>query len=327
MGNSTISLQQVIDWAKGKGKPVPTDQPSGYGVSLAIKLANDTMGDLVAERFNPKWNRVSAMPFYTNSFQQDYPQIGLTNIGWLEDCDRVDINNTQFPKPLRNITVRRQLSRVSLSSAPVEQICWDYNSQLSYGTWPGAGVTFNPLVATLVKQNPIMSMIDANGNLLIVTTFGTTGGSAPVLPANSVEGTTVTDGSVVWTVVSPNSQGFRVYPLPGASGPVWQMTPYYQVKLQPLINLQSLINPVPDEYARLFQVGYEAYCLQSSPNPQDKADGLKAHQAWIQAMIDAKKQGNREIDAYGLVPATSPVEQVYGWPFGLRNPQDPSQPY
>lgn len=327
MGNSTIKLQDVNDWAKAKGIPVPTDQPAGYGVSLAIKNANDVMSDMVAERFNWKWNRATATPFYTNSFQQDYPQIGLTTIGWLEDADRIDINNTSTPKPLRNITVRRQLSRTSQSFYPVDQLCWMPNNELSYGVWPGHGVTFFPLVAAQVKQNPIMSMIDANGNLLIVTTFGTTGSVAPVLPANSTEGTTVNDGTVVWTVVSPNSQGFRVYPLPGASGPIWQITAYYQVLLQKLTALASLINPIPDDYSHYFQVGYETYALRSSPNPADRARFLDTWKLWIKSMTDAIKQGNRETDAYGAVPATTPVENVFGWPWGLRNPQDPSQPY
>jgi hypothetical protein len=326
MGNSTIKLQDVIDWTKAKGIPVPTDQPTGYGTSLAIKLGNDVMGDIVAERFNWKWNRATAIPFYTNSYQQDYPQIGLTAIGWLEDADRIDINNTSIPKPLRSITVRRQLSRTSYAAQPVDQLCWMQNSQLTYGTWPGAGVTFNPLISTQVKQNPIMSMIDANGNRLVLTTFGTTGLAAPVLPASSAEGLTITDGTAVWTVVSPDGQGFRVFPLPGATGPVYQLTPYYQAKLQAIATLNSLLNPIPNDYIRLFQVGYDSYCLQSSPNPADQQKGARQYELWIKAMLDMKKQGDREADAYAMLPATSPVEFVYG-PSGLRNPQDPSQPY
>jgi hypothetical protein len=330
MGNSTTTLQMVNDWAKGKGIPVPTDQPAGYNINLALKIGNDVMSKMIAERFNWKFNRATAAPFYTNSFQQDYPQIGLTTIGWLEDGDRVDINNTAFPKPLENLTIRRQLSRTSHYWSPVKEVCWMPNSELSYGTWPGNSKTFSPLVTTgTVVQNPIMSMIDANGNLLIVTTFGTTAatGTGPVLPANSAEGVTVADGTVVWTVVSPNSQGFRVFPLPGASGPVYQCTIYYQMLLAKLTAMSSLINPIPDDYSDYFQDGYEAYCLLASPNPADKARAQGPQGAlalWFKALMDAKKQGDREIDAYSMIPASSPVERVYGQ---MRNPQDPSQPY
>jgi hypothetical protein len=41
-------------------------------------------------------------------------------------------------------------------------------------------------------------------------------------------------------------------------------------------------------------------------------------------MVEVRKQGDRENDAYGMLPATSPIENVYAW---VRNPQDPSQPY
>lgn len=324
MGNSTITLQMVLDWAKAKGIPVPTDQPGGYGTDLAIKAGNDVMSDLVAERFNWKWNHATAVPFYTNSYQQDYPQLGLNNIGWLESADRVDINNTSYPKPLRQMTVVKQLSRTSDSFVPSAQLCWMYNHELTFGVWPGAGQVYSPLVAAQVQQNPLMSMIDANGNLLIVTGFGTTGSVAPVAPADSLEGVTVADGSVTWTVVSRDGQGFRIYPLPGAAGPVWQITPYYQVRLVALVDLDSLINPIPDDFSRIFQVGYELYCKQGSPNAQDRAEGMKQYPLWLQGLLDARKQGDRELNAYGLIPGTSPVSSTYDC---IRNPQDPSQPY
>jgi hypothetical protein len=426
LGNSTTTLQNVYDWAKAKGIPVPTDQPGGYGTRLAVEIGNNVMSAIVAERFNPKWNRAIAPPFLTNSYQQDYPQIGITNIGWGEDVDVIDINNTSIPKPL-NVAVqmlwRRQLSRTSLSIWPPNQICWMWNSELSYGTWPGNGVVFNPqLTPGPVIQNPLMSMIDANGNRLIVTTRGTTviapaaaaiaptygqvafdlvtlfvlgatppawlvpginvsvmvsdfnlqpgvpvevtsvatgfviGGQtyygfsyalpgapataqeavtssviqyvgAPLLAANAPEGTTWNDGSVVWTVVSPNSQGFRIYPLPGATGPVYQITPYYQMLLAKLTSLQSLINPIPDDQRYIFQEGIEVMCRKGSPSPNDRAEGDKQWPLWLGALQKILKQNNREVDAYGAYPANGVVESVYGPWRGLRNPQDPGQPY
>jgi len=430
MGNSTTTLQNIYDWAKAKGIPVPTDQPGGYGTRLAVEIGNNVMSAIVAERFNPKWNRAAAAPFLTNSYQQDYPQIGLVNIGWGEDVDIVDINNTAIPKPLNtpvSMLWRRQLSRTSINQWPPSQICWMFNRELSYGTWPGPGVTFNPqLTPGPVIQNPLMSMIDGNGNLLIVTTLGTTSGpvvapiftvpspnivqadsgfltlyvnamtvpawltvgvraavnsltfpaltgtyvvegispgdiiggftyygvtmtapaagyieqqawagtlsslgsgSPPLLPANSPEGTTILDGTVVWTVVSPNSQGFRIYPLPGATGPVYQITPYYQMLLEKLISLQSLINPIPDDQRYIFQEGVEVMCRKGSANPNERAEGMKEWGLWLASLEKLLKQNNREVDAYGAYPANSVVESVYGVFRGLRNPQDPGQPY
>lgn len=325
MPSSTVSLQSVIDNITSQGVPSPLANPSGFGESLALDIANDVMGDLIAERFNWKWNRAVAAPFYTNSWQQDYPQVGLIDVDWGEDCDRIDINNTSLPKPLFNLTWRKQLSRTNYANGVLNQICWMYNKDLSYGIWPGAGKTFYPLLgANPTAQNPIMSMIDGNGNLLIVTSFGTTGNAAPELPADSDEGETVEDGTVVWTVVDPLSQGFRVYGTPSATGPTWKIVPSYQMVAPKFTTLGQMIDPIPDNFARFFRRGYKAYSLAASPNPNDqrKADGEK--QAWIMEMVNARKQGDREVNAYGLLPATSPVETIYG---RLRNPQDPAEPY
>ena len=324
MGNSTITVQNIFDRVAAKGIPSILQAPAGYGVDLAVAMANDVMSDIIAERFNWKFNRATAPAFLTNSWQQDYPQIGITNLGWLEDCDRIDINNTSLPKPLKQITVRRQLSRAGSAWTPVSEVCWMYNNQLSYGTWPGANVTYNPLIAAQVLQNPLMSFVDKNGNLLILTTFGKTGLTAPFAAANAAEGTGVPDGTAGWTVVGAMSQGFRVNPLPGAAGPVWQIIPYYQVRAPKIANLQAFINPIPDDYSQYFQKGIESYSLAASPNPGDKERATVARGEWMKSMIDATKQGDREADSYGMLPATSPVENVYAW---IRNPQDPNQPY
>jgi hypothetical protein len=325
MGSSTLTLQAAFNYVAAKGVPTPLQQPAGYGTELALQLGSDVMNDLISERFNWKWNQATAAPFYTNSYQQDYPQIGLVNVGWLEDADRIDINNTQFPKPLRNLTVRRGLSRTNAGWKPVEEICWLYNSQMTYGTWPGAGVTFYPLVSTSpVLQNPLMSMIDTNGNLLIVTTIGTTGTAPPALPALSPEGTTVTDGTAVWTVVSPSSQGFRVNPLPGPTGPVWKIVPYYQMLSVTFATLKQTIAPIPNDYSTVFLRGLEYQCKGASPEPADRREFAQEYPKWLAELANARKQGDRENDAYGMLPMTSPVESVYGY---LRNPQDPSQPY
>ena len=324
MGSSTRTVASFFDVAAGKGIPDPRQGAAGYATSLSLQIANDVMSDIIAERFNWKWNRRIAAPFYTNSFQQDYPQLGIADLGWLEDCDRIDINNTSLPKPLKQLTVRRQLSRTSALWKPISDICWMNNDQLSYGTWPGAHVIYTALVGAQTKQNPIMSMVDSNGNLLILTTFGTTGNSAPAAAANSAAGTTVNDGSAVWTVVDPNTSGFRINPLPGAAGPVYQVIPYYQMSAPNLTSFATKIDPIPDDQASYFQVGIEAYCLGASPNPGDRARFVDARNQWLLSMDGIKKQGDRELDAYGLVPTTSVVESTYG---GLRNPQDPSQPY
>jgi hypothetical protein len=331
LGSSTISLEKAFDYVEAKGVYSPRAQVAGFGTGLAIMLGNDCMSDLIAERFNWKFNRKTAPAFYTNSYQQDYPQVGLADVDWLEDCDVVDINNTQVPPPLGNATVRKQLSRsgmqVGVGPGGVEgqQVCWMYNKDLSYGVWPGANVEFFPLVtAGTVQQNPIMSMIDKNGNLLIVKTIGITGSTAPFAAAAAAEGTTVADGSVVWVVVSPTGQGWRVLPLPGPTGPVYQFTVYYQTKAVLFANLQQMLDPIPDNYARIFLRALEFQCRGSSSNPADQKIFQEDYPKWLKSLESAKEQGDREQNAYGAFPESSPVEETYRY---RRNPQDPSQPY
>lgn len=323
MGNSTFSLQQVLTAIAGRGIPDPRSQPSGYGSQLALDMGTRVMGDLITERFNWKFNRAVATPFYTNSWQQDYPQPAQAagKIGWGEDCDLIDINNTALPKPLWNLSWRRGLSRTSVAVWRPSQLCWMYNSALSLGYWPGAGVTFYPLVTSgPTSQNPILSMLDANGNILIVTGFGTTGSVAPVAAANAAEGTTVTDGSVTWMVVSPSSQGFRVDKLPNATGPTYQVNPYYQLDAPILTSFTTPLDPFPDTYLRHFIRGMEAECLAASPNPGDQKRGLemlalvqgKAGQikGWIaQVQAEIMEQGDKELNVYGLIPLTNVVER------------------
>jgi hypothetical protein len=315
MGNSTRSLESVYDMIAAQGIPDPRLNASGFGDTLGLTLANNVIADLITERFNWKWNRATAAPIYTNSWQQDYPQpkqpAGL--IGWLEDCDLIDINNTTMPKPLWNLKVRRQISRTSTSTWRAQNICWMYNSELTLGTWPGADVVYVPLVGTAPQQqNPLMSMMDVNGNILIVTTPGTTGATAPELPAKSVEGTTVDDGSVVWTCVSPDSQGFRLDSLPNSAGPTYQIVPYFQMEPPNFADLAQLLNPIPNSFARHFDRGLESECLMASPNPNDRDRGNTAKINWLNSLLDAKKQGDKEVNIYELQPATCPVESRNG---------------
>ena len=189
-----------------------------------------------------------------------------------------------------------------------------YNRDLTLGLWPGPNVTFSPLIRqTAQPANPIMSMLDANGNILIVATFGVTGAAAPAAPAASDEGTIVDDGSMTWKVVSPSSQGFRIDNLPGSTSPTYQILPYYQIEPPTFTSLAQLIDPIPNSYSRHFYRGLEAECLRASPNPGDEKRGNAAKIDWINGLTAALKQGDRELDIYRATPETGVVEDRWGW--------------
>jgi hypothetical protein len=333
VGNSTIKLSNVFNVIAAKGIPDPRGGPSGYGDQLALELANEVMADIVCERYNQKWNRAFAAPFYTNSYQQDYPQLAQTSgpIGWGEDGDVIDVNNTIIPKPLCNIKWRRGLSRTNVSCWWPQNLSWIYNAELEIAVWPGSDVIIYPLLGATAPggQNPILNMRDVNGNILIVTGFGTTGSVAPVLAADSPEGTTVVDGTVTWTCVSPTSQGFRIDVLPSAAGPTLEIRPYYQLDPPRFGSMQQLLNPIPDSFSRFFFRGLQAQCLLNSPNPNDVKRGetlserdQNGEPKWIK---EPKKQGDRELNVYALLPACGVVEPKWG--YCGNSPRTADNPY
>ncbi len=330
MANSSFSLNSVVDGLVARGMIDPRNLPSGYAETLGLELGNDAMADLISSRFNWKFNRATAKPFPTNSWQQDYPQLAQKAgiIGWGEDCHMVDINNTMIPKPIWPITWRRQLSRVSTQLQPVRsgnwQTSWMYNKNLSFGSWPGPGVVYHALITPgTIQQNPLMSMVDSNANLLILTQIGTTGTTAPAAPADSEEGTTVNDGTCIWTVVSPDSQGFRLWPLANATGPVYLIVPNYQLDPPTIESMTGTLDPIPNSFIRHFRTALRYHFLGASQKPDDKAMFAKEYPIWLENLAKGISQGDREMNVYQLLPASSPVDSVYDYGYGRGTADQP----
>jgi hypothetical protein len=325
--NSTTTLQAVSDYVMAMGELAPVLPAAGYSVNNCLNIATDVMLDLISQRFNWKWNRMKIPPWYTNSWQQDYAQIGSTftaPIGWIENAYWVDINNTALPKPTYPIEVLRDLPVTSISGNPPAKLDWEYNSQLVQGVWPGPNQKYTPpLGATVTPTNPTTNILDANGNILILTAYGTTNAvnTPPVLPANSPEGNTVNDGTCVWTVVDPNAQGFRIMPLPPQQGVVYQVNVVAQMKAPPpFTTMQQFISPIPDDYANYFRDGFQAYCYKISPNGQMRGMFKEMRQSWLASIEAAMKQGDREQTNSGFIPDRSVVAPSGGWDIGPANP-------
>ena len=328
MGSSTTTLQSVVDYVSSLGELMPVLPTGGFSVNTALTMATDVMLDLISQRFNHKWNRMKIPPWYTNSWQQDYAQLGSSfpaPIGWLEKAYWIDINSTSLPKPLWEIECVRDLETTVIPGNPPAQISWLPNNQLVQGVWPGAGEVYTqPLGAVITPTNPPTNILDANGNILILTVYGTTGATAPVLPANSAEGLTVVDGGCTWTVAGPNSQGFRIKPLPPQQGIVYQVNMVAQMRAPvPFQSMATLLNPIPDDYANWFRQGFIARCYQMSPNPQMQAMFEKKKENWLAAMESAMKQGDRETDNAGFVPDRSIVAPQGGVDYGPAMPYPP----
>jgi hypothetical protein len=322
MGNSTIKLQNVVDYVSTIGDLMTTMPVGGFSNLLALNIANDVLTEFLSQRFNFKFNRVLVNPFYTISLQQDY--VGTTTtIGWLEHSIVVDINNTAKPKPIFPIEAKKDLERTSYQFGKPCKVCWLPNDQLVQDVWPGAQQKYtNPLGATGTPSNPITNIRDANNNILYVSTYGTTGLVAPVLAANSAAGTQVVDGSVIWKVADPKAQGFRVSPLPPQAGVVYQVYIVAQAKPIRFTSLDQTLDPITDDFAKYFQDGYIAYAHRHSTAPvvtgrfeQKKAD-------WLQSISNAMGAADRESTDIGIYPDRSIMQSDAmnlpigpAWPF------------
>lgn len=308
MGSSTVKLQNIVDFISTMGELSPVLPAGGYTTLPAITNATDVMKDLLAKPFNWKWNSINLAPFYTISWQNDYFGINIANIGWLESCVAVDINNTALPPPMFFPEAVRKVERGSWASSPPEEVCWLYNRQLYAGAWPGNSKIYtNPLGAPQTPSNAPTCIVDTNGNMLTLTTYGVTAaaGAAPVAPLNAVAGVTVQDGTCVWTVCNPNGQGFRVGPLPPQQGVVYQMNLVAQMKPPSFNTMQQTIDPIPDEYQGYFRDGMIAYTYRIATDPAIRAQFPAMRQMWLASMMDACKQGDRERDAARFIPESS----------------------
>jgi hypothetical protein len=321
---TTLKIYDIVQSARAMPDLTPVfGQTSGFTQEPALTFANMVMQRFLAQRLDWKFNRAAAAPFLTVALQQDYIT-SITNLGWITQSWRIDINNTANPKPVYAMEEVRDLAQTYYQAIPFN-ISWVPNSLAIYGTWQRQTQYLSGLGAAQTPASPTQQFIDTNGNFLYVTGFGTSGNSQPAAPANSVAGVTVTDGGVTWTVADPNGIAFRMAPLPASSGIVWEIHPIYQKKPPRLTSLQNLISPIPDEFSYLFQQGFNAYCYKQA-GPAYAKRFEQEFQQWLLDLDTALRSGDRESEDAVFYPSESltgggPLR--YGLPIGAGWPFQP----
>jgi hypothetical protein len=338
MPASSVYLQDVVDDAMRFGDLVPVIHSGGSSLEPALTIANRTMQELCSQRYNWKWNSFNVPTFQTISWQNDYAVPGVTLLGWLENAVCIDINSTQVPKRKWKMEVVKDLQPSSDGFGRPFQVCWLNNQTLLYGTWgtgltlpnvnntgltnPGPGVVYtNPLGDATTPQNPTTQIIDTNGNIQVINwgafagTTGTCGNVQPTWPAaNAAVGTNTTDGTVVWTVVDPLGQGFRLQMIPAAAGVVWQIMIRAQYKPVRFTSLGQTLTPIPDDFAEYFKQGFRAYCYQRSPEEKIRAKFQPEFALWQKEIVDAEGQADREPESYGAYPNSDIMQPGWSWP-------------
>lgn len=315
--NSSITLQQVVNSMRAYPELTPILGAGGWTQEPALTIANDVMQRFLAQSLDWKFNRANASPFLTVALQQDYVT-NVTDLGWIEQGWKVDINNTATPLPTFGMESVRDLARTSYQGSPFN-ISWIPNSLAIMGTWKANTAYPSGLGQAMTPTTPVQQFIDINGNILFVTTNGTSGNSQPAAPAASGAGTTVTDGTVVWTVADPNAIAFRLAPMPATSGIVWQVNPVYQKKPPIFTSLQQTISPIPDTYAYLFRQGFIAMCYQHAGSKEAK----NSYMMWEEALMTSLRSADREREDACFYPSEGIMggnQWAYGQPIGPAFP-------
>lgn len=365
MPNSSIKLREIVDDASALGDVSPALATGGFSDAPALSIATDVMQAMInggpnAQPFNWKWNRFNVRPFATISLQQDYFVPGVIKVGWLENAWASNINQTSIPKQKQQLEVKKDLEVTYDQTGYPGKLCWIPNSMAQTGTWgavplgptqgfpsgdttgigvnpsglqnPGPNVIYtNPIGSIQNPTNATTCITDPNGNLWVLTTFGTCGATEPTWPTTPTyptlltpnpATTTVADGSCVWTAINPSGQAFRLNPIPPQTGVVWLIQPVAQMRAPRFFSMSQTLEPVPDDYATHFKQGFFAECYRRNPDGKVRAKYPMERQIWLEALDKAVRQGDREMDDVGFYPGSSIMESGMG-----VNPINPAYPF
>lgn len=327
---SKLTLQGMLDKVLPLGdiKPVLADV-AAYQLEPFITICSEVYSDIVGVPFPHKWNEIKLPVFYTNSFQQDYALVNpdgssVYNVEWLARGIAVEMTSTVLPKPWGYAECGRDQGQATGSLLQPMNWSWPtfvctrlYNYMAYYGVWgqgntgsptfgnnPGPGSIYtDPLANNTQQANPITQVQDPNGNLLVVTTYGTCGLTQPNWPnANAEPGTRVQDGTTIWTVVDPYGTAVRILPVPSQTGVVFQFNLIGQMPAIQFTNLDQTFAPFPDKYQHYFRKGIIARCYEYSSDAKVRAKFKEAYQVWLKSLDDLRETQDRELEEYRFIP-------------------------
>ena len=321
---------------------------AGYSTEPFLTIANEVLSRVLAENMPWKWNRKIFPPFITVSLQQDYVS-NVTDIGWLEDGWRIDINNSTSnnngaPKPVFPLETVRDLPQTAMQSVPFN-VCYVPNSQAFLGLWKANTAYGCGYGQAQTPRTPIQQFMDANGNILFIDSsqlglniespgyagsvvlppgfypYGVSGSTQPMAPPNATPGTMITDGTVTWTVADPDGYALRVAPTPALNGLCWLIVCNYQVVPKQLMRLQDTVDQIPFYMAYLFRQGLRAALARENGNP----NGPQMYADWEETLVKSVRAADRQQDENALTPIRpimggenpwlNPFNVGASWPF------------
>jgi len=311
--SSTLNAQQLIDYARTFPWTRPVVGLAGYSDQPAVSFLDEIVKKILAKTNPWKWNAARFPAIQTQPYQQDYPtSISQNALGWLQSAVIADINNTSNPIPILPINTVNTLLPAMITGRP-QKVTWVVNSVALTAVWgrgrpgdPGPGSIYtDPLVLNGggPSTNPLTAITDANGNILVVTTYGTTGLTAPFAASGAAGGTIVNDGSVRWTVQDPNGIALRVDALATFQSVVWELRVLYQQKPPNITTLKQTISPIPDDLNYLVKQGFLAFCTKQAESAAQRAKFPAEYAQWLEDIQSAMESSDREYNEMGFYPA------------------------
>jgi len=334
MGNSTIRLQDALDYCQTLADLQAVIPAAGYSAKKVFFCANAVMKKFLSSALKWNFNRKVLPIGITNSWQQDYPT-NLVDVAYIQDGYLLEINNTSKPRPIWPLEAVQNMPETTHQYGRPGQICTLLNKDLQYSTWGATGIgtggiqnpqpnqtIVNPVGASIAPANPVLSVRDPNGNLWIMTKIGTTGNygqtlginnqppwpATPIFPSfqsPTTVPTTLTDGTCVWTAVNPFNWGFRLGPLPPQTGVPYQIYPIYQMRPPTFTTLGQFLDPIPDDFAPAFMDGMVAHFYAQVTDPKIRAKHSDSITLWEKSLRESKSSQDRTRDSAMMYPAQS----------------------
>jgi hypothetical protein len=208
----------------------------------------------------------------------------------------------------------------TVKTAPVITVAMAVNP----GTYESGG-DVNNSANTSQPKNPITQIQDANGNFLLLTTYGIEGTTPPLAVRNAVPGVVVsgTGASTQWTVLDPNGWGFRFTPVPSQTGAQWEFNIVSQMKPVRFVDLNQTLAPLPDELEQHFRDGFVAQLYRRSPEKAVFAKFQSEWALWEKALLALRVKEDRELEENKFVPQRT----VFGAARSRNNFQGGAWPY
>lgn len=285
---STLTVQNVVDWARSYPKLAPILGVGGFSTQPALGIANDVLSQIIAAPLNWKWNRQTLVPYATTKGVQT---VGVTGASaWT-----LGASPPAGGAPIALATANgatQSGSTVTITTTTAHGFSVGQTVNISGVAVAGYNGTGTPGTGAFT----ILSVPSTTTFTYDAPTTGLANSGAPgVTNFSWIESATLQDASTTLTpapqfiidavnyvepcgdmgnplkvcMVSDDGAGtvsFRFWPVPGSF--VWLANLVYQAAPPIITALSNTWSPIPDTLGWLIRRGFLAHALLHASDPR-----------------------------------------------------------